>query len=158
MGCEREQRRFAEVAPAAGAAEPVRASPLQPGEPKPPPGGQPARAPAGPGPYDGNAWAVSQGKQLYVAFNCAGCHANGGGGIGPALMDDTWIYGGEPAQIYASIVEGRPNGMPSFAGKIPEQQTWQIVAYVRSMSGHLRKDVRSGRGDHLQAHPSEQRR
>ena len=30
---------------------------------------------------------------------------------------------------------GPPNGMPAFGGRIPDEQVWQIVAYVRSMSG-----------------------
>ena len=159
VGCQREQRRFTEIAPASGLTEAVHVNPMQPGSSKPaPPNAPTAKEPPGPGPYGDNAWAVAQGKQLYVAFNCAGCHANGGGGMGPALMDDRWIHGGSPAEIYSSIVEGRPKGMPSFAGKISEQQTWQLVAYVRSMSGRLRKDVRPGRADHMQAHPSEQRR
>jgi cytochrome c oxidase cbb3-type subunit 3 len=46
----------------------------------------------------------------------------------------TWIYGGRLTQIQQSIVEGRPNGMPAWGGKIPDQQIWQIAAYVRSMS------------------------
>ena len=55
--------------------------------------------------------------------------------MGPPLMDDEWIYGSEPENIFATIVEGRPNGMPSFRGRIPDYQVWQLVAYVRSMSG-----------------------
>jgi cytochrome c oxidase cbb3-type subunit 3 len=109
-------------------------------------------------PYDGNAWAVGEGKRLYQAYNCNGCHANGGGGMGPALMDATWIYGGDPQNVYTSIVEGRPNGMPAFGGKIPDQQIWQLVAYVRSMSGQLRADIRPGRDDHMRVKESEMAR
>ena len=54
--------------------------------------------------------------------------------MGPSLMDDEWIYGGRLEQIHQTIVEGRPNGMPAWGGKIPDQQIWQIAAYVRSMS------------------------
>src|SRR4029078_5151281 len=86
-------------------------------------------------PYQDQAYDIAQGKELFSAFNCAGCHAHGGGGIGPPLMDDKWISGSAPAQIHSTIIDGRPNGMPSFAGKIPDQQVWQIVAYVRSLSG-----------------------
>jgi cytochrome c oxidase cbb3-type subunit III len=100
-------------------------------------------------PYEDSAYAVSQGKQLYEAYNCVGCHFHGGGGIGPPLMDAKWIYGSEPQNIYETIVEGRPNGMPSFRGKIPEEQIWEIVAYVRSLSGQLPKDVSPGREDHM---------
>jgi cytochrome c oxidase cbb3-type subunit 3 len=100
-------------------------------------------------PYDENAYAVNEGKRLYRWYNCSGCHSMGGGGIGPALMDDKWKYGSDPASIFASITQGRPGGMPSFGGHIPDDQVWQIVAYVRSMSGQLRKDVAPSRGDTL---------
>ncbi|MFL9711432.1 c-type cytochrome [Methylobacillus sp. Pita1] len=96
-----------------------------------------------PHPYMDNRHAINEGKRLYGWFNCAGCHANGGGGMGPPLIDKHWIYGSEPAQIFASIMEGRPNGMPAFHGKIPEQEAWKIVAYVRSLGG-LDKDLPAG--------------
>ena len=92
--------------------------------------------------YQDNAYHVSEGKRLYEWFNCTGCHAHGGGAIGPALMDDRWIYGGEIDQIYLTIAQGRPNGMPAFGGKIPPQQIWQIAAYVRTMGGHGPKSAR----------------
>jgi cytochrome c oxidase cbb3-type subunit 3 len=85
-------------------------------------------------PYLENAAAVTTGMRLYKQFNCSGCHFNGGGGIGPPLMDSAWIYGGRMEQIYDTIYHGRPNGMPAWGGKIPDQQIWQIAAYVRSMS------------------------
>ena len=94
---------------------------------------------------------VSEGKRWFRWFNCHGCHANGGGGIGPPLMDDEWLYGAEPRNIFATIVEGRPNGMPSFRGKIPDAQVWQIVAYVRSMSGQTPATARAGRPDDMRA-------
>lgn len=100
-------------------------------------------------PYEGNAYAISEGQRLYQWFNCVGCHSHGGGGMGPPLMDDKWIYGSDPENIFATIVEGRPNGMPSFRGKIPEYQVWQIVAYVQSMSGAVPKDAASGRADEM---------
>ena len=76
--------------------------------------------------------------------------------MGPALMDDKWVYGIEPQNIYLSIVEGRPNGMPSYRGKLTSMQVWQLVSYVRSMSGQLRKDVEPSRTDHMQTRPAEQ--
>src|SRR5207237_1157293 len=61
-------------------------------------------------PYEGNAYAIAEGQRLYEQYNCSGCHFHGGGGIGPALMDNEWIYGSSPANIYTSLAEGRPNG------------------------------------------------
>jgi cytochrome c oxidase cbb3-type subunit 3 len=99
--------------------------------------------------YGDNAFQISQGKSLYGAFNCYGCHAWGGGDIGPPLMDDKWIYGGEIDQVYLSIAQGRANGMPAFAGKVSSDQIWQLAAYVRAMSGHAPAAARPARDDHL---------
>lgn len=146
LGCEREKRRYQD-SPSSPPVTGVPASDLRPG----------GRGSADlNGPYQSNAWAVSEGQRNYRWFNCSGCHFNGGGGIGPALMDQEWIYGSEPAQIFATIVEGRPNGMPSFRGKLTDQQVWQLVAYVRSLSGQLRKDISPGRSDHMDARPAPQ--
>lgn len=71
-------------------------------------------------------------------------------------MDDQWIYGSNPENIYATVVEGRPNGMPSFAGKIPSFEVWQIVAYVRSLSGQESKAASPGRDDHMNVKKPEQ--
>jgi len=84
--------------------------------------------------YYDNADAVNQGKRLFQQYNCSGCHSSGGGGMGPSLMDDQWIYGGRLEQIHQTLVEGRPNGMPAWGGKVPEPQLWQLAAYVRSLS------------------------
>ncbi len=97
--------------------------------------------------YERNASAIAEGQRLYNWMNCAGCHFHGGGGMGVALMDDKWRYGGRIDQIVASIAEGRPNGMPAWRGKLTEQQMWQIAAYVRSLSGQVPKDAVSARAD-----------
>ncbi len=60
------------------------------------------------------------------------------------------------SQIFASIQQGRPNGMPSFRGKLTNDQIWQLVAYVRSLSGMGRRDVRGGRDDAMYGKSSEQ--
>jgi len=90
--------------------------------------------PAMTNPYEGNEEALGEGKRLYNQFNCSGCHAAGGGAIGPALMDETWIYGSQPGNIYSTIVEGRPNGMPAFGWRIPKDKIWRIAAFVSTLS------------------------
>lgn len=156
--CERERRQF-EAPQGAASAPKVRQGPLQPGNAMPAAApGSPAM-PTTPYRYEDNAWAVAQGKRLYRWYNCSGCHAPGGGGDwGPALSDDKWLYGSAPPNIFASIAEGRPNGMPSFGGHLGEDQIWQLVAYVRSLSGQLAKDVAPGRADALQDSLPEQSR
>jgi cytochrome c oxidase cbb3-type subunit III len=95
--------------------------------------------------YYDNADAVVQGKRLFNQYNCSGCHSNGGGGMGPDLMDNEWIYGDRLEQIHQTLVEGRPNGMPSWGGKIPDPQLWELAAYVRSMS--LPQTIAANTGD-----------
>ena len=99
--------------------------------------------------YDNNAPALAEGQFLYTHMNCVGCHAHGGGGMGPALMDDKWRYGGRIDQIAATIAEGRPNGMPAWKGKLTEDQIWKLAAYVRSLSGQPSKDAVSSRADEM---------
>jgi cytochrome c oxidase cbb3-type subunit III len=147
VACERESRPFRDLPFAAARSQVETQTPLYAGAPLSPSGTI--------SPYQENAWGISEGKRFFTAYNCSGCHANGGGAIGPALMDTEWIYGFEPFDIYSSIVEGRPNGMPSFRNKIPDQQVWQLVAYVQALSGQTPIDASSGRSDHMQAHPPE---
>ena len=149
-GCEREERDFSKEP---DSKEPVVAlSTLSPGDGKP----QAASSPDG-GSYQDEAYQLSEGKRLFEWFNCTGCHSHGGGGSGPPLMDAKWIYGGSIDNIVATIREGRPNGMPSFRGKIPDNQIWQIAAYVRSLSGNVSQAAAPGRDDDLNAHPAENR-
>lgn len=144
IACEREQRSFQQqpAAPPQFVAQ-VR---LEPGPTHP--------RDTVEGPFDDNAYETSEGQLLFGQMNCVGCHSHGGGGMGPALMDDQWIYGSEPRQIFASIAEGRPNGMPTWRQRLNDRQIWQLVAYVRSLSGLTPKGARPGRRDAMMMTPA----
>ncbi|MCU1234459.1 MAG: cytochrome c, class [Candidatus Solibacter sp.] len=116
------------------------------------PGGRNTQAAVG-YPTQGNAYAISEGQRLFGWYNCTGCHAHGGGAIGPPLIKDEWIYGAEPANLFDTIVKGRPNGMPAWGGKIPEYQVWQLVAYVRSLNNLEPKSATPVRSDEIQQDP-----
>src|SRR5436305_10111779 len=146
LSCEREERTLVVQPPSAEQASLPQVSDLAPGP-------QHNKPPSVPNPDENNSWAMSEGKRLYEAYNCVGCHAHGGGGMGPPLMDEKWVYGHEPQQVYATIVEGRPNGMPSFRGKISNDQLWEIVAYVRSLSGLTNQWAANARDDHMKGAP-----
>lgn len=151
-GCKREERDFEPDAPAAQASATVTTTELVPGLP---PSVSPSAADVQPNRSDFEkvAFQLSEGQRLYEQMNCVGCHGNGGGDIGPPLMDDVWIYGSNPEQIYASLVQGRPNGMPAYGRKLSQQQTWQLVAFVRSMSGLSPKTAAPARNDRTQSVP-----
>jgi cytochrome c oxidase cbb3-type subunit 3 len=109
--------------------------------------------PPTPNPDHGNAYDISEGQRLFSWYNCTGCHANGGGGIGPPLIKQNWIYGGEPANLFDTIVKGRPNGMPTWGGKIPEYQIWQLVAYIGSLNGEQPQSATPKRNDTIEVNP-----
>ena len=89
-----------------------------------------------PNPYHGQAEAIQEGKALYKKMNCAGCHAyDASGNMGPSLIDSDWRYGGLPIQIYKSIHDGRPKGMPAWGDALPPADIWKIVAYIESLGG-----------------------
>jgi cytochrome c oxidase cbb3-type subunit III len=96
-------------------------------------------------PYAGDQIAIAEGRELYEGMNCAGCHGPaGGGGIGPPFADQDWIYGEDPENVVESILQGRPNGMPSFAGRLPSESAWKIAAYVEVIAAEGAKKAGTG--------------
>lgn len=145
--CQREHRDL-RPSPARLAifSDAARESPLRPGGPVQP-------QPQVTNPYNSSAYDISEGQRLYDWYNCSGCHSHGGGGIGPPLIKAEWVYGGEPENLFDTIVKGRPNGMPSWGGRIPEYQIWQIIAFVRSMNGLQPRSATAGRFDTIEPNP-----
>jgi len=87
-------------------------------------------------PYANDMSAIKEGHELFVNMNCAGCHGYDlKGGMGPSLVDTYWRYGGSPADIYKSIFEGRPQGMPAWGRSIPSVEIWKVVAYIQAKGG-----------------------
>lgn len=78
--------------------------------------------------------------QKYCAF-CHGADAKGNGPLAPKdsnppdLTDATWTHGSTDAQIFTVIANGTgPNSkMAGFKGKMPDQDLWNIINYLRSL-------------------------
>lgn len=86
-------------------------------------------------PYEGDKAALNTGGQLFIAYNCLDCHgAEGSGAMGPSFQDGRWHFGGSPGEVFESIYQGRPDGMPAWGGRISNDQIWMLTAYVRSLS------------------------
>ena len=86
-------------------------------------------------PYEGDKRAITVGGQLFVGYNCLDCHgAEGSGAMGPSFQDGRWHFGGSASEVFESIYQGRPDGMPSWGGRISNDQIWMLTAYVRSLS------------------------
>ena len=77
-------------------------------------------------PFEGNEKAQRAGAKLF-ARECAPCHGVHleGHGKAPSLVN-----GAPPEMLFRVLRDGRVfSGMPSFA-HLPEQQRWQIVAFL----------------------------
>ena len=91
-------------------------------------------------PYAGRPDAMAAGRNLFLA-NCSHCHGTNAEGKGarPSLHSErirhatdgdlAWLL--KNGEIY--------KGMPSWAS-LPEQQRWQIIAYIRSLNAHASED------------------
>jgi mono/diheme cytochrome c family protein len=95
------------------------------------------------------AAGVPAGAALFASLGCSGCHQMDGSGVGPALagvfgsqvrLEDGTTVTANEAYIRESIlnpgarvVAGRQPAMPSFDGRVSDEQLSQLVAYIRSL-------------------------
>ena len=85
-------------------------------------------------PHANNPAAIQVGAKLFIAYNCMDCHgADGSGSMAPTFQDNRWHFGGTDGEVFESIYQGRPEGMPAWGGRIADDQIWMLVAYVRSL-------------------------
>jgi cytochrome c oxidase cbb3-type subunit III len=98
------------------------------------PGAVPTR-PVIKNPSAGDSMAAERGMKYFAQFNCIGCHAaNGAGGMGPAFSNKIFVYGSAPENIFLTIYQGRPNGMPAWGGVLPDTIIWDLVTYIGNLS------------------------
>ena len=105
-----------------------------------PPAGAPQGAPGGPPP--GRGGGRSNPMATKFTETCASCHGTttAKGPVGPSLFDAEWIHGSDDESIVKSIREGYPDkGMPPFKDALNEQETWQMVAYLRTQAANLKE-------------------
>jgi cytochrome c oxidase cbb3-type subunit 3 len=73
---------------------------------------------------------LAKGKEIFNT-NCILCHKKTGeGDVGPNLTDKAWIYGFDIKDVFYSIKNGQPNGMPEHASKLNPVEIQQVSSYV----------------------------
>ena len=98
----------------------------------------PEEATMKPNPLADKPELTAGGKKLFRR-NCVECHGESGQGLKKAAdLQLPVVQEQSDGTLYWKITNGNPDhGMPSFSG-IPEQQRWQVVLYLRTLS---RKDT-----------------
>ncbi len=83
---------------------------------------------------DADTTTVAQGKLLF-SRHCVACHGveARGGVMGPSLASGDFLYGGGDTDLFRSISEGRPDGMPAWSPRLTESEIGMLVAYLRSL-------------------------
>ena len=96
----------------------------------------------------GDAQAMAVGERLFQN-NCAQCHGSDARGARsfPNLTDGDWLYGGTPADIKTTLMEGRNGMMPPMAAAVGTPEDVRNLAhYVLSLSGSPHDAVRAAVG------------
>ena len=71
--------------------------------------------------------------------------SDAGGARGfPSLVDDDWLYGGDPDNIKTSILSGRNGLMPPFGPALGDDGVEEVAAYVMQLTG---RDVDSAKAE-----------
>jgi cytochrome c oxidase cbb3-type subunit 3 len=84
-------------------------------------------------PYRGDAAAIAEGSETFTSV-CAACHKPDGSGlVGPSLVDPYWKYGHADADLFASVSQGRPGGMPPWGTQLGTEKIWKVLAYLETL-------------------------
>jgi mono/diheme cytochrome c family protein len=92
-------------------------------------------------PTDAELWRLSRdpatvaaGQKLFTLSACRTCHGPTlTGGAAPNLVDQLWLHGGRPSEVFQTIVRGVPSkGMPTWGPALDATVITQIVAFIFS--------------------------
>ena len=84
-----------------------------------------------------NQDALRIGGRLFATY-CTSCHGSDAGGARgyPNLTDNDWLFGGDPATIETTILNGRQSAMPAWQPILGNAGVFDVAEYVRSLSGN----------------------
>jgi cytochrome c oxidase cbb3-type subunit 3 len=84
-------------------------------------------------PFRGDADAITEGKVVFEQI-CAACHKPDASGlVGPSLVDPYWKYGSSDPELFATVSEGRPAGMPPWGPQLGAEKIWKALAYLETL-------------------------
>lgn len=85
-------------------------------------------------PYRGQDDAIAAGRRIFVD-RCSHCHGEDAEGTKkhPPLKSERVQHQASEGDLHWLLVNGNMRkGMPSWA-KLPDQQLWQVIAYLKSL-------------------------
>jgi len=92
-----------------------------------------AQAPAGRNPVEGNADAIRAGMGLFRA-RCADCHGIDARGVRGPDITQVWASGRTDDGLFKTIKGGVPGTEMPAQPRLFDHETWQILAYLRTLA------------------------
>jgi len=92
---------------------------------------------------------LKRGNAVYT-LNCASCHsADGGGGIGPNLVDEYWILGGGMKNVVHTLLNGgrTGKGMIAWDKTLKPEDIAKVASYVLSLDGTTPANPKAAEGE-----------
>ena len=94
-------------------------------------------------PFDGNPTAIDAGKQLFTSV-CQACHGPEARGDRAPGLTGSLRHGNSDSEVFRNVRGGiQGTQMPPFA-QFTSDQIWQVMAYLRSLSGTAAPDTITG--------------
>lgn len=89
---------------------------------------------------------IAEGKAMFIK-SCASCHKpDGAGDVGPNLVDDYWMHGGDVKSIF-KVVRYGINAMPQWQNSYSNKQIAQLTAFIKSINGTKPAGAKAPQGD-----------
>jgi cytochrome c oxidase cbb3-type subunit 3 len=91
---------------------------------------------------------IAAGRELFQK-SCVACHlADGGGSVGPNLVDDYWIHGGSIKDIFKTIKYGwQDKGMKSWKDDFSPKEIQELTSFIKSIRGTKPAAPKAPQGD-----------
>lgn len=84
-------------------------------------------------PFHDDATAIAEGQEVWATI-CVACHlADGRGLVGPSLVDPYWKYGNSDEELFVTVSDGRPAGMPPWGAQLGTEKIWKVLAYIETL-------------------------
>jgi putative heme-binding domain-containing protein len=105
-----------------------------------------AQAPAGKNPFEGDPAAIRSGMGLFRA-RCADCHGMDARGVRGPDITQIWASGRTDDGLFTTIKNGIPGTEMPPQPRLFDHETWQILAYLRTLAATVRTEPLRGNAE-----------
>jgi putative heme-binding domain-containing protein len=102
-----------------------------------------AQAPAPKNPFDGDPAAIRSGMGLFRA-RCADCHGIDARGVRGPDITQVWASGRSDEGLFTTIKNGIPGTEMPPQPRLFDHETWQILAYLRTLAAAVKVEPPRG--------------